>query len=110
MSESAGTQPRIDSHRDHRARSTPTDALKTKTALSLWLFVRAGGLSCSHNAGEMLLETEVRFACEAVRVRAQGAKKTIYFVLDLILPGRVRCTQIWRVMLLNLHLLLPATA
>jgi hypothetical protein len=46
------------------------------------IFVRAEGTFCGHNVGQVLLETQVRFAGEPVRVRINGSKKTVYFSMD----------------------------
>ena len=78
------------------------------------LFVRAGRMSPGHNVAQVLLETQVRLAGKSVRVRPDGSKKTVYFpldfviVLDLVLPCGARYTKIRGVVLLSLHLLLPA--
>jgi hypothetical protein len=37
---------------------------------------------CGHNVGQVLLETQVWLASEAVRIRINGSKKTVYFSLD----------------------------
>jgi hypothetical protein len=46
------------------------------------VFVSAAPRLCRHNVGEVLLETQVRFTDEPVRVRINGAKETVYFSLD----------------------------
>src|SRR5580704_3771449 len=104
MFASPRTQPGTHSHRDHGARREPADALR-ESGRKPPLFVRAGRVSCGHNAGQMLSETQVRFAGKTVGVRTECAKKTVYFLLGLVLPGGVRYRQIYRV-LLGLHLLL----
>lgn len=56
----------------------------------------------------MLLETQVRLAGEPIGVRTYCSKKTVYFLLDFEFTIGVRSERIYRIMLLNLHLLLPA--
>lgn len=46
------------------------------------IFVCAGRMFCGHNVGQVLLETQVWLASEAVRIRINGSKKTVYFSLD----------------------------
>ena len=105
-SASARTQPGTNSHGDHCARGKPTDTVKNRRIADLVsdsLFVRAGRMSPGHNAGQVLLETQVRFAGKSVRVRPDGSKKTVYFpldfviVLDLVLPcgARYRRSVAW---------------
>jgi hypothetical protein len=66
------------------------------------------GLSSGNNAGQMLLETQVRLAGESVWVRTDCSEKTVYFPSDFVLTLGVRYKRTWRVMLCDLHLLLPA--
>jgi hypothetical protein len=45
---------------------------------------------CSHNVGQVLLETQIRFAGKPIGVRVNGSKKTVYFSLDFVLSFDVR--------------------
>jgi len=38
----------------------------------------------------VLLETQVRFAGEPIRIRINGSKKTVYFSLNFVLSFNVR--------------------
>lgn len=51
---------------------------------------RVSRVSRGNNAGQMLLETQVRLAGESVRVRTDCAEKTVYFPLDFVLTLGVR--------------------
>jgi hypothetical protein len=55
-----------------------------ETSRSVRLFVRPGRMSPGHDAAQMLLKAQVRFAGESVRVRLDRAKKAFDFPLDLI--------------------------
>jgi len=57
------------------------------------IFVCTGRRFCGHNIGQVLLETQVRFAGEPIRIRINGSKKTVYFsldALDFVLSSKVR--------------------
>src|ERR1700676_1161392 len=66
-------------------------------------------MSRCHDAGQMLLETQIRFASEPVWIGTECPKKTVYFLLRNLLPCGVSYQYIRRVILLSLHLLLPTT-
>src|SRR5271165_357890 len=66
-------------------------------------------MSCSHDAGQMLLKTQTRFVGKPVRVGTDCSEKAFYFPPDLALVCGVRYAQSGRVLLPGLHLLLPAT-
>ena len=83
---SARTQPGVDSHGDRCARSEPADSVRSgvrqRAGSTTRIFVCAGRRFCGHNVGQVLLETQVRFAGEPIRIRIDGSKKTVYFSLD----------------------------
>lgn len=64
-------------------------------------------MSCGHDAGQVLLETQVRLAGEPVWIRTDCSKKTVYFPLDFAVTLGIGNERMCRAMLLNLHLLLP---
>ena len=49
-------------------------------------------MGCGHNAGEMLLETQIRFTRESLRIRTHCPKKTVYFLLCTLFPCGIRHT------------------
>jgi hypothetical protein len=71
-------------------------------------------MSPGHDAAQMLLKAQIRFAGESVGVRLDCSQKAFYFPLDfvfrldLILPCGVGYPQNRGVMLFGLHALLPA--
>jgi hypothetical protein len=67
-----------------------------------WIFFCVIG---DDDARQMLLETQVRLARETVWVRLDRPKKTVNFALDF--APAFRHDRICRILLLNLHPLLP---
>jgi hypothetical protein len=47
-------------------------------------------MSRCDDARQMLLEAQVRLARESLRVRPDCSEKTVYFLIDLVLPYGVR--------------------